>query len=298
VITSVWIVNFFLFFLISVLIGGDALKGKIEDGQYYFGDGDLARRVTYILFKYHELHSASVIYLTPLVILASFAYWISGGWNEPVKAVTSVARRAPGGLLSFGLYQIESLCWRVADFVASVLWVLLDSWREPDVEFFTRLSKRVCIAKMSEMLSSDLPVYYLDRPVSACISGANFCLFKHPRFHARKMPFSAVVGRFVSTRQGTYVRAWHRFPNGWILSLLLLSGSMPVILAAVFVSNYLPVATLGLWGGFASAVVFAGAILLFLMALSLLWLWMGGRVGRGDNKDLVEFLRASLDDQY
>jgi hypothetical protein len=236
-------VNFLLFGVISVLIGGDALNGRVEDGHFYLGGGGENVEVHCFVFVYSKLHAIVTIGLFPLTMLASLVYWASGGWNKPIRVITNAVRQPPNGLISSCFYRVKLLYWRVADSIEGVFWVLLDSWRKPDVEFFARLPKRACIARLSEMLSSDFPVYGLDRPVSAYISGANFCLFKHPRFYARRTPFPALIGRFTSTRQGAYVRAWHRFSNEWMLFVPLVFGLVSVVLASVFIADYLPFVT-------------------------------------------------------
>ena len=291
------VVNFVLFGVISVIIGGDALNGRVEDGHFYLGGGGEDVEVHCFVFVYSKLHAIITISLFPLAMLASLVYWASGGWNVPIRVITNAVRRPPDGLISLCFYRVELFYWSIADSIEGVFWILLDSWRKPDVEFFTRLSKRACIARLSEMLGSNFPVYSLDRPVSTYISGANFCLFKRPRFYARRTPFPALVGRFTSTRQGTYVRAWHRFSNGWMLFVPLFFGLLSIVLASAFIAGYLPLTTLEASGTLRSAVLLVGAVLLFLIALSFLWFWIGVAVSRTRNADLAEFLYESLEDR-
>jgi hypothetical protein len=73
------VVNFLLFILISVLIGGDAVNGKVANGHYYLASHGKLTEVSAFVFGYSQLHIASLFVTFPLVAIASVAYRLTGG---------------------------------------------------------------------------------------------------------------------------------------------------------------------------------------------------------------------------
>ncbi len=80
------VVNFLLFLLISVFIGGDAINGKVDNGHYYLANHGRLTEVSVLLFGYSQLHFCSLFVTLPLLALASVAYRLTGGENRLPKA--------------------------------------------------------------------------------------------------------------------------------------------------------------------------------------------------------------------
>ncbi|MGC1376818.1 MAG: hypothetical protein WA821_11365, partial [Anaerolineales bacterium] len=53
-------INFFLFVIISVFLGGDALNGKVVDGHYYLASHGQLTEVSYLVFMYSKAHALSL----------------------------------------------------------------------------------------------------------------------------------------------------------------------------------------------------------------------------------------------
>jgi hypothetical protein len=71
IIIRVAIVNFLLFIVISLLIGGDAINGKVEAGRYYLGNHGVYTEVNAVVFYYSKIHCLCVWITHPLAILAA-----------------------------------------------------------------------------------------------------------------------------------------------------------------------------------------------------------------------------------
>jgi hypothetical protein len=82
----IWIINFLLFFILAVYLGGDALGGGVINGHYFLSNhGRLTEvshrvfvystEVSHRVFVYSEVHSAITIVLgflgVPLLIIAN-----------------------------------------------------------------------------------------------------------------------------------------------------------------------------------------------------------------------------------
>jgi len=68
------IVNFIAFFAISVMIGGDALNGKIVNGHYFLGSHGHFTEVSANVFDYSAWHARSLIITHPLAIFAAYLW--------------------------------------------------------------------------------------------------------------------------------------------------------------------------------------------------------------------------------
>lgn len=73
------IINFTLFVIIAIVIGGDAVNGRIEGGHYYLANHGQLTEVNYFVFLYSTIHVYSVWITHPLAMVAGIAYWITGG---------------------------------------------------------------------------------------------------------------------------------------------------------------------------------------------------------------------------
>ena len=66
------VANFLAFAIITSILGGDALNGKIEDGHYYLRYGSRYTEVSAMVFQYSRLHALSLFVTHPLAMFASF----------------------------------------------------------------------------------------------------------------------------------------------------------------------------------------------------------------------------------
>ncbi|MGI4717993.1 MAG: hypothetical protein ACRYF6_06445 [Janthinobacterium lividum] len=67
------VVNFVSFFVGCLYLGGDALNGKIEDGHFYLSDHGKLTEVSKGIYRYSQVHGASVFALIGLTLIVHFA---------------------------------------------------------------------------------------------------------------------------------------------------------------------------------------------------------------------------------
>lgn len=72
-------INFFLFMIVSVFLGGDALNGKIVEGHYYLASNGQLREVSSLVFTYSKIHVYSIFITHSLAAIALLANWVTGG---------------------------------------------------------------------------------------------------------------------------------------------------------------------------------------------------------------------------
>lgn len=291
--TYATMINFLLFGLIALSIGGDAINGKVEEGRYYLNNHGHYTEVGYIVFIYSKLHALIVITTFPLLIPASITYWLTGGNEPPSSAIASIIKELPDSPILYVFYIINSFLWKASDFVEGIFWSLLDSWRTPSVEFFTRLSEKECTVRLFEALNLELSACHSKRPIIGFLSGTHFCLSKQPR--SSKETGVSLWGKFSSTHQGTFVRAWYRLPAVFIL-IYSLSLSIPlgfftfVILANVLIPAVLHGFQLE-WPSWLLVALF----LSFMTGLTLLFVWISSSIGSKRNTGLARFLQHALE---
>ena len=58
---AITIINFLLFFLLSLMIGGTATNGQVVEGQYYVSDHGEYREVPRWIYDYSLYHFYSVV---------------------------------------------------------------------------------------------------------------------------------------------------------------------------------------------------------------------------------------------
>jgi hypothetical protein len=75
------IVNFFVFFLAAVYLGGDALSGRAVDGHYFLSSHGRLTEVSQAVFTYSEWHVRSVFITHPIGALR--AWRLSRQRNQP-----------------------------------------------------------------------------------------------------------------------------------------------------------------------------------------------------------------------
>lgn len=65
--------NFAMFLIGAVILGGDAVSGKVEDGHYYLSNHGRLTEVSRGAYIYSRTHTLSVWVTHPLAILAVIA---------------------------------------------------------------------------------------------------------------------------------------------------------------------------------------------------------------------------------
>lgn len=310
------IMNFLLFGLISFALGGDALGGKVEEGRYYLGShGHYTDEVHYVIFLYSKLHNHSVFVSMPLLVLASFIYWITKGRDKEFSTtVTSKIKQPPQKAVLYGLHIVNLLLWKASDFVEGVFWVLFDSWREPNVEFCTRFSVQECIVKLSEALDyGKFPFDQFDRPIVGSLSGSHFYLFERPsyipsygRLHWGSAVILALFGKFSVVSQCTCVRAWHRLPTIGMLLMALFFGTASSALTllilssaySVFVALGIDLTSTATFWALIPSVLFRMIVPLLIVIFLLSSIMVSSSMGQTQNADLARFLRHVLEDEF
>jgi hypothetical protein len=58
---TITVINVLLFVLISLIIGGTAVNGKVVENHYYVGDHGEYREVSPLVYKFGLIHSYSLI---------------------------------------------------------------------------------------------------------------------------------------------------------------------------------------------------------------------------------------------
>jgi hypothetical protein len=68
--------NFFLFLILSALLGGSAANGRIQAGHYFVGEHGKYTEVSSLIFRINQIHGYTLILTHPLAII-SLAYAVS-----------------------------------------------------------------------------------------------------------------------------------------------------------------------------------------------------------------------------
>ena len=63
------VLNFFLFLVVSSVLGGDALAGKIDDGHYFLNSHGTFKEVSRFVYQYSKLHTASLFVTQPVAVI-------------------------------------------------------------------------------------------------------------------------------------------------------------------------------------------------------------------------------------
>ena len=260
------VLNFMTFAVIGLLLGGDGLNGKVEAGRYYLGNHGVYTEMPVIIYWYSRVHGISVFVSWPLVMLAGLA--------------TLPGELPDGKVIHLGKVYglVEEWCWR-----------LFDSWRKPNVEFFTRVTGK----EWNNIFELALWRYTTERsrPKHTNIyTGGNH--FNTGNLHS----LTEVHGRVTATPHGVYVRIWHRFTSSLLLfltvfgvffthTLMVLSVSF---LAALALQSDLPAAYEAIRPMIGSQPVLA--ITVVGTILGLIWL--------GAHRDKAELIKDALTNKY
>lgn len=60
------LINFAIFVMVAVNIGGDAISGKVENGRYYLSNHGKLTEVSPAVWQYSKIHAISVWITHPL----------------------------------------------------------------------------------------------------------------------------------------------------------------------------------------------------------------------------------------
>jgi hypothetical protein len=62
-------INFAIFWVVALWIGGDAISGKVENGHYYVSNHGKLTEVSHAVWTYSQAHTISVFFTHPIGIL-------------------------------------------------------------------------------------------------------------------------------------------------------------------------------------------------------------------------------------
>ncbi|PKO16167.1 MAG: hypothetical protein CVU39_09065 [Chloroflexi bacterium HGW-Chloroflexi-10] len=85
--TKISLINFAIYTLIAIIIGGDAVNGYAKDGHYFLRLGGYINEVGYSLFLYSKIHTYILITNYALLFLLIIYYYIvKGNKNSSAKS--------------------------------------------------------------------------------------------------------------------------------------------------------------------------------------------------------------------
>lgn len=64
--------NFLIFFIAAVALGGDAFSGRVEAGHYYLSSHGHLTEVSRGIFNYSRIHTYATLLTQPLALLAGY----------------------------------------------------------------------------------------------------------------------------------------------------------------------------------------------------------------------------------
>lgn len=70
------VLNFIVFVVVSLFIGGDAWNGHARDGQYFLASHGELTQVSKVIFLYSKYHVLSVMITWPLLMILGLWNWI------------------------------------------------------------------------------------------------------------------------------------------------------------------------------------------------------------------------------
>jgi len=295
VIATVAIINFLLFVFIALLIGGDAVNGHAENGHYYLANHGELTEVNYFVFMYSKIHTYSLLVTHPLAMIAGILYWITGGESVRPK---SQAKPLHSTYNFFSI--VKSFFWKVTDGITGIFWIILDSWRKPDYEFFVRLSREECIQALHDGTEDEPTLYQLKKPLWGYFSGNHFSLQKwsYIPFFRDGGVRPILSGKFSSTPQGTYVRLWHRFTACGIFFLTTWFGTVLSLLSLYIIATQMYSTQPQTYiDSRLTTLAFIIAPVFYISTL-FISIQVGSFFGKANNFDLVKFVKNVLDNHH
>jgi hypothetical protein len=266
------VLNFMTFAVIGLLLGGDGLSGKVEAGHYYLGNHGVYTEMPGIIYWYSRVHGISVFVSWPFVMLAGLATSFGGPYDGKVIHLGKV----------YGL--VEEWGWR-----------LFDSWRKPNVEFFTRMTGE----EWNSIFELALRQYNTERSwprhTNICTGGNHFDI-------GDSRSLTEVHGRVTATAHGVYVRIWHRFAPVWLLFLtvfgVFFTHTLMVLsvwlLAALALQRDLPATYETIRPMIGAQPVLAITVVGTILGL----IWLGAHIGERINRDKAQLIKDALTNKY
>jgi hypothetical protein len=293
IIFEIAIANLILFAIIGLIIGGDALSGKVEGSHYYLGNHGQFTETNYFIFWYSKVHAYSLLVTHPLALAAGLLYWVTGGASFRPKSL-AVDNHATNNILAIS----KSLLWKTADLIGGIFWIILDSWRKPDYELFVRLSKQECIQELQFATDNPPTIYNLEKPLWGYFSGTHFYLQKwsyNPLLRDGGASIRPILsGKFSSTPEGTYIRLWNRFTTFTTLFFTVWFGTVLSGLSFYFfLSNQLQTKL-------DSTLITLTLIvaLIFYITMLFISIQIGSFFGKVNNFGIIEFVKNVLDHHH
>jgi hypothetical protein len=71
------ILNFVVYWHLSVYLGGNALSGRVENGKYYLASHGRRTEVSRAMWEYSHRHSKSIQITHPLALLGVLLIWLA-----------------------------------------------------------------------------------------------------------------------------------------------------------------------------------------------------------------------------
>lgn len=273
------ILNFVLFFLFTFFLGGNALYGKVEAGRYYFGYQGAYVEVIYPIYLISWVQGILLLVSFPLIMLAAVFSWGAnyGDHNNYTEYVANLGK--------------------IYGFVEGFFSRLFDSWRQPDLECFTRLTQTECIQEILALPSWLMRDTLKKKALNLMWGGQHFdaSLSSTSFWRWRGMVSLVLHGRFYSTPHGTYIKAWYRWSTVGLLFLSVfamlglqfsLAGIEWLIVKVLGVSQAAVVEFFSpIWPIWSKASIVIGILLL---------IWISNWWGRRRRRELAYLVKAAL----
>jgi hypothetical protein len=211
--TRVLFFNILLLFVFGMVLGGS--PGKVENGQYYLVDHGTETKVSYAVYLFVEVHTASVLTCGAIYILAAFMGILTGSFHHKPKSFNFVSN-------SQNIFIRNILV--IIEFFVEALILVLDVWRKPCSEFFIRQNYQDAMAKLAGTSDKDQSEYL------GFFINKSFLIMKWTEFSSKEIK-SVLTGRLIQTAKGTYVKIWFRMEA---LAILFFSLFLSVFAVAAF----------------------------------------------------------------
>ena len=187
--------NCALVFLFSSL-WGNSLFGKVEAGHYYLGNHGVYTEVVHPLYLLSWLQDILFLASLPVGLVALLIYWAGVGSERNDKAMHAIYLGRPFDLVE-GLFSL-----------------LFDSWRKPDLKFFTPLTSAECLQKLLTLPGWIARDSYKKKPLDLTRGDRHFDISRYlwADWNGWGTPI-VLHGRLHATPHGTYLKAWYRLSS-------------------------------------------------------------------------------------
>jgi hypothetical protein len=291
---AIGILNFFFLFIVDILIGGSAFNGKIDGERYFVSEHGVYTEVSFIIYVFSMVQTVSIFFTHPLAMIAGAAYAISGGWNRARRPRTIVdyLEDKPSTPINSFINGLERIYWKGIDLIEGIFYILLDSWRKPDLEIITSYNKQECMSTIHEATIRNGVVNNPDATIIDYFSGNHFYLLRREyNFFLRNRPFLVVAGKLSSNTNGATVKLWHRLATGTLFFINTMFGIVLFLILLVFGVGWLR-------QSYSPEIVNNLIAILFIIILPivnilffLLLLLLGSFIGEARNAKLIQMVR-------